>query len=398
MSVKQALMTTTAANRINLVGVPTLLNFKISESVPSGTATRYLVKRNDSSWQKYDTANKKWVDVATQALTPASVMSQGNTATQLNAVPRSAMAVFVNKQVDVAAALQTNSNTLPTITSFTINGGNFAKNSVPCGSPIVLNAETPVSIVDISVDKTEVGSGKCTVLASIQDASGAWSAYKEYHEYLKTDTFAKAIKFCANYSVQNIGPDSAKVDSVSVTYRTGRTKGNAIAVCTTKSFTFPHKISGVHMIVKHPDARDATIQPKVSFKNAAADKETWIPLAKDTVKTDSATGLLSAEFDYSASEAQAGSIVTLRVDMVGNTGSVKNQALGAGTGAVTSYKLDHRAIQNTIVVSPADATWTYNSKNCSIDITAKAGSAVTISYDWEAEATYLDSMSCIFNE
>lgn len=388
-------MMTTAANALDTSSIPTLTGFVIVQNTPDGTNTRFVIKTadNGAKWQKYNTSTKTWADVATQSLTAASVMAEGNTAEELNAVPATSMTGFTNKTVHVAAAIQTTNDTQPTIQSFSIKGAALKK----AGRTVVMNADAPVQILGIDVDKKEVGGGKCTLIASIQDAAGVWSIYREYHEYLKTATLAKAIKFRAIYSVQNVGPDSVTLNSISVTYRSSK-KGATNSVCMTKAFTFPRKISSVHMILKHPEALDMKFQPKVAFKNAVTDVETWIPMAQDGISEDEKTGLLVDEFDYAASSDEAGTIVTLRVDMKGNTGSVKDQTLGLGTGAVTTYHLPHSALSNTITVSPADAVWNYKSKDRSVDITAKAGSAVTISYDWEAEATYLDSMSCIFNE
>ena len=127
MATKQALMTTTAANRVSTSDVPTLTGFTVKETCPDGTATRYVVKKSGGNWQKYDAGAKAWADVATQSLTAASVMTEGNTAAELNAVPKDGMTPFTGKTIDVAAALQTENDTFPTIKEFTVKGEKVEK-------------------------------------------------------------------------------------------------------------------------------------------------------------------------------------------------------------------------------------------------------------------------------
>ena len=124
MATKQALMTTTAANRVTTSDIPTLTGFEVKETCPDGTATRYVVKKSGGNWQKYDASAKAWADVATQSLTAASVMTEGNTGAEINAVPKDGMTPFTGKTIDVAAALQTDRSdkVLPEIKSFTVKG------------------------------------------------------------------------------------------------------------------------------------------------------------------------------------------------------------------------------------------------------------------------------------
>lgn len=138
-------MTTTNANRIDTSSIPTLTGFEIREDCPTGTSTRYLVKAVGGNWQKYN--GSAWVDVATQALTPASVMSEGNTAAELNTITSDGMTSFTGKAIDVAVGLQTENDALPTIESFTVKGGAFHR---------VFNTDTYYSIaVPLSLDGYE---------------------------------------------------------------------------------------------------------------------------------------------------------------------------------------------------------------------------------------------------
>ena len=129
MATKQALMMTTAANALDTSSIPTLTGFVVVQNTPDGTNTRFVIKTagNGAKWQKYNTSTKTWADVATQSLTAASVMAEGNTAEELNAVPATSMTGFTNKTVHVAAAIQTTNDTQPTIQSFSIKGAVLKK-------------------------------------------------------------------------------------------------------------------------------------------------------------------------------------------------------------------------------------------------------------------------------
>lgn len=385
---------TTDATVLDFTGKSDLSGVELDCTVPEGMELRFAFKIGDGSWQKYDAQAGAWTDLAGDA-TAENVVAGGNIPEELKAFDRTALFPFIGSRVGytIAASYDDSKTDAPVISKF-----NFVTDSVPCCSTIVMNEDYPVGIVDINVDKEESGGGKCTVYASVQDADGKWSMYREYHEYLWKETLAKAIRFRAAYSVKEIGKDSAKVNSVSVVHKTSSAKSDTKSVCMTKAFTFPHDISSVHMILKHPEADDVTFKPQVCFKSAPEDMEAWIPMKQDSVSKDGSSGLLADEFDYVATEDEAGSIVTLRVDMQGNMGSVENKTLGVGTGAPTLYKLEHAAIQSSIAVTPAEATWMYDFKKRALSVTAPAGSPVYISYDWESPSTYLDSMSCIFSE
>lgn len=394
MAIKYSMIRTTDQTAMDCTEYETLSGIDVDCSIPDGTDIRFVFKIGNGNWQKYDAAKKQWTDLSGEATTE-NILSGGSTVDDVKNIDRAAIFPFIGNKVGfaIAASYDDSSEDAPVVNKF-----GLVDDSVPCGEPVVMNEDAPVEIVDISVSKHETGEGKCMVLASIQDADGAWSRYREYHEYLEKETLAKAVKFRAAYTVKNIGEDSASLDFVTVLYRSSGRKGRTVSVCTTKPFTFPRPIKTVHMVAKHPGAVDVVFQPKVCFRNDRTDSEVWIPMNADTTGIIPETGLVAEEFDYTADEGQAGTIVTLRVDMEGNTGSVTDQALGVGTGAVTTYRIPHNVIRRTISVSPADAVWDYDGKSRSIDITAPAGAPVSLSYDWESETTYLDSISCIFSE
>lgn len=274
MATKQSLLITTTANRADVSDFPTLTGFAVDETTPDGTSTRYLVKINDESatWQKYDTSSKAWTDATTQELTPASVMTEGMSKAALEAVPSSAMAGFVGKQVDVAAAMQTTNDNVPTITSVTVKGesGATLKQDTVEYPSITLNAYNAVDILDITVAKKEVGDGKVQVLASILDSDDNWGDYQDYTAYIGEETTkAKAIKFRAVFTVLTIGTDLATLQSIEVRSRTDNvavfTEGTS--TCITKTYDFGNVMTRAHLVVKHHTVPDTKITAQIALRN-----------------------------------------------------------------------------------------------------------------------------------
>ncbi|MCI7057319.1 MAG: hypothetical protein MR959_10680, partial [Selenomonas bovis] len=110
--------------------------------------------------------------------------------------------------------------------------------------------------------------------------------------------------------------------------------------------------------------------------------------------------LVFDQFDYIATKDSdlRGPIGCVRVNIAQKTGSVKDAALGTGTGEMQSYKLEHHAKAETISVKPAGAKWKYRDATDVLQVTAAKGEAVSVSYDWAARPNYIEDLSCFFNE
>lgn len=110
--------------------------------------------------------------------------------------------------------------------------------------------------------------------------------------------------------------------------------------------------------------------------------------------------LVFDQFDYIATKDSdlRGPIGCVRVNIAQKTGSVKDAALGTGTGEMQSYKLEHHAKAETISVKPAGAKWKYRNATDVLQVTAAKGEAVSVSYDWAARPNYIEDLSCFFNE
>lgn len=272
MAKKQALIITTTASAADSSDFPTVTGMEITATEPEHTATRYLIKTDDT-WQKYDTTNSIWVDATEQNLTAASVMSEGNTATVINNLPEAAFSNFTGKTVNVAAALQTTDTSVqPTVTSITVKGRSGAQTlSKAVTHDTVTLADAEVEIVDIHVETEEVGEGKATVQASIQKADNSWTEYQSYDNFVTSPaTTAKAIKFRSVLSVRQIGVDSARVASISVKHRTDNVAvfSEGTGVCLTKTYNFINPISRAHLMVKHPLVSDTEITAQIALRES----------------------------------------------------------------------------------------------------------------------------------
>lgn len=129
-------------------------------------------------------------------------------------------------------------------------------------------------------------------------------------------------------------------------------------------------------------------------------KEEWVEMKHDTQYPDkNDNNSVDDQFDYLAGEGDpTGSVGAVKVALTQNTGTVKNAELGIGTGEQQSFKLPHHAKAETIVVSPAEATWKWRDNTDVLLISAPKGEPITVSYSWAARTNYLESIACVFNE
>lgn len=128
--------------------------------------------------------------------------------------------------------------------------------------------------------------------------------------------------------------------------------------------------------------------------------ERFVPMVHDMVYPDADdNNLVDDQFDYIATKDDdpRGSVGTLRVEIKQNTGKVKDEVLGTGTGNLQAFVLAHHAKPETIVVAPDGAEWVYREKIDTILITAQQGAEIKVSYDWAAKTNYIESIGCIFN-
>lgn len=472
MEAKRGLIVTTVASEADSSTFPKISGIEIAADEPANTATKYVFKINDT-WMHY--AGSAWSDVATQDITASSVMTEGNTKEEVNAVPASAFTAWQGKKVNVAVALQTTDmNVQPSITAIKIKGESGAQQLTDTVNHTAINlADTDVEILDITVDSSVVGAGAVDVQASVCQ-NGSWSEYKSYKNYVTNPaTTASAIKFRSVLSVKTPGTDRATIKAISIKHRTDNIAvfSEGTGVCVTQTHNFVNNIGRAHLMVKHPIVADTEIKAYVSLRKQPSyvygevigtgdgqrhtvklahtdelashgfalyfdgvaqaastysfspsdgqvtytapegepvtvdyihgwSKEEWVEMKHDTQYPDkNDNNSVDDQFDYLAGEGDpTGSVGAVKVALTQNTGTIKNAELGIGTGEQQSFKLPHHAKAETIVVSPAEATWKWRDNTDVLLISAPKGEPITVSYSWAARTNYLESIACVFNE
>ena len=130
------------------------------------------------------------------------------------------------------------------------------------------------------------------------------------------------------------------------------------------------------------------------------DSEDWVEMYRNRSYPDTTNDdRLTTQFHYAAEyNYQAGKIISIRLKLKQNSGTVTNEILGTGNDKPQGFKLPHHAIADTISVSPATATWTYKEDLDTVIITAADLETIKISYDWKARPFKVDSMAVILNE
>lgn len=96
----------------------------------------------------------------------------------------------------------------------------------------------------------------------------------------------------------------------------------------------------------------------------------------------------------------AGKIATLRLRLRRLTGTAENEiaSTGAGLDKPLGFKLAHQAIPTAIQVISTDGAYSYNEELNTVIVTAPAGQAINISYEWRGKSFSVDSFVCMFDE
>ena len=73
--------------------------------------------------------------------------------------------------------------------------------------------------------------------------------------------------------------------------------------------------------------------------------------------------------------------MTLKVEIIQNSGTSEDVILGTGTGKQQAFKLEHHARPETLQVTGSD-DWVYKEKTDTLLVTARSGNEIKVSYDW----------------
>ena len=219
--------------------------------------------------------------VATQNITADSVLSEGNTVSEVTAA--TSIAGFVGKQPTPAIALYSppGATDTPTLRFDGVVGKSNTDQTTrsEVSAPITLSAE-PVELIDLSAAVTATDGAAATVTVSLQQ-NGSFGDYMPLTTARRQK--ATAIKFRADYSVASIGTGSATVTKASATYRTNN---SAVSGDVAEMVTVTEDFGGVgmragRMTVKHQVLRDAQISAQMAMRPVPKTRER-IPIATGT--------------------------------------------------------------------------------------------------------------------
>lgn len=271
---RTALIKTTTASQRDCASFSTVTGIAITADIPTGCDMRFGIKVDDGTYKKYDTSTNTWKDLTTQDMTAQTLLSEGNTKAELEALTSPALISMPGNTVNFAIALSMGdtATAIPSITAIKISGvtgSTVTQESVESDAITLSESNGAVDILSIDVNKTEVSGGTVSVLASTQDAGGTWGAYVDYTKLITSPpTTAKAIKFKAVLNAPTPGTSIAKINSVAIKHRTDNVAvfSEGTGVCITKTYDFVNTIGRAHLMVKHPIVQDTEISAYVSLR------------------------------------------------------------------------------------------------------------------------------------
>ena len=246
--------------------------FTTAGTQPTNTDRRVAFKVGNTWYKVTGTGAVTLTSLPTQTVTAESLLSEGNTVTELDAA--TSVAGFIGKSVGVAIALVApgDATTLPTL-QLGIKGLNIQDQftKVDYSPEYTLSNKEDVTVVNLTAITTTTNGGTVTVEASIKQA-GTWSAYMPLVS--AKGQKASAVKFKATYTVTVIGTSSATVNSVSILYRSN----NAVVSGSTADVLTTTEDLGLSMrharcMVKHQPLRDATLKAYVAFRDTSVERD-----------------------------------------------------------------------------------------------------------------------------
>ena len=367
------LIKTTAATAIDCTHFEKVTGIVIDSAEPDNTKTRYLISIDGGKWRKYD--GSLWTFATEQDLTAESVLAEGNTKEELSALSETALTSIAGTVVDVAVAMKVEGNAeLPSVKEFKFIGRNAQiKKDIIYSNVIELGKEA-VGITGIEVAKSESSGGAVDVLASVKNDANEWSDYIAYN---KVSGKAKAIRFKADVEADRPGISTAILNNVKV-HHWENAKAAAIegkSVLVTKPVTLENEVNKAHAIIRHPAVNDTAFNVSIilgASKNFAD---------MTCIATRERDGEVEEEYEYVASDSTTSKTVTLKVEIIQNSGTSEDVILGTGTGKQQAFKLEHHARPETLQVTGSD-DWVYKEKTDTLLVTARSGNEIKVSYDW----------------
>lgn len=320
------------AGAFDLSSNSVITSMMVAGTIPDGCAVRTLFSVDSgTTWNKLTIASgaATFTAAATQAITAASVLADGNTPAELATV--TSCAEMAGKVVYIAIAMQSSGTTVPTF-GLTING--TVGTSVY--TKTLESAETDLgessTIYDYNLSTAVTNGGTVAVTASLYQTTDGTNY--TWSDYISLDTAkGKActkIKFKAVYNAPTIGTSTAEINHLYVYVKpeTAIIIGqNADVISITEDFE--NEMSYCRLLIKHQKLIDAKINAYVSMTQTTSKRENYV--------LGTGTGV-----------AQTITLKDTGVDF-------QHMKLYANTNQLSDF--DYNSIDNTITFSaPLDAT------------------------------------------
>lgn len=337
--IKEAKGLLVATQPINLLNKTSVSGFTVRGIEPANTKRRVAFKVEDK-WNKLSTAGAL-TPLATQEITADSVLKEGNTVAELEAITKTTG--LAGKLIYPAVALyaEPEAEVMPTF-GMTVKAEIDTKVNVYSytgySQEYNLSTGEDVQVVNVAAETETTGEGNVVVTARLKQG-GEWTDYMALSDTAMKQ--ASALQLKAVYTVTNTdGSQSAKVKNVTIRYTTSGATVNGVSTdIVTKTQRFTNDLVYAHCYVKHKKLQDAVIDAYCSLRKRPKSKTMY--------------------------------------------------QFGNGTGALNTYKLPDAGInQDTLSVyvdGKAVYDFGYNTETSEITLTADKDTALSASYEcgWE---------------
>ena len=235
----------------------------VSGTEPVGTQ-RAAAFQVDGTWNKIS-PDGMLSALPTQSLTADSLLAEGNTAAELNAL--STIPAFVGKQIPVAIALYAEDpeGDMPTC-KLAVKARNNTEQTSTEELSSVFQIGDGAQIVSLAATTLVTGDSVATVTARITRSDGTVSGWAALNSF--AGQYATAVQFRAALSVSAIGgADSARVNSANIVYRAGGIV-SGVGVSSIYSITkdWQDLQEQCRALLEHLALKDAQIRPYAAFR------------------------------------------------------------------------------------------------------------------------------------
>lgn len=268
LGTRQALLTSNDA--LDATAVSAVNNFVITGEEPTGTKRRVMLKIDDKIYRFVSGTLTEYTGGATLA----NVLADGNTVAELTALNN--ITALVGKAIYPIIALSSSGDDNPTITiglntTTSTEKKTYAINTSTYPLPVPEGGSTP-KITAVESKTTATGSGTVTIQIRLKSADGVWGDWRALDEAANTE--ATRVQFRFTFSVENVGTDSAQVNSCTVYYISNNetVTGNSADLYSIVP-NFETDLRRCYVIVRHKQLVDSYIEAWANFLPAYKTRE-----------------------------------------------------------------------------------------------------------------------------